>query len=98
MLLGFDWLTNSATQYAIYLQHSRVLTLWVDVDCSFLTEKNIICILQEDFRCLCGVRQKGSNMSRGRRCLSGVKSKGSIGIYNVYKGLKGSKDVKGIFQ
>ena len=49
-------------------------------DCALPTDKTILCILQEDYKCLCGVRPKGSQgseMSKGCKALkslSGPKS------------------------
>ena len=38
----------------------RVPTVWVGRVCTLFAEKSIVRVLQEDYSCLRGVRQKGS--------------------------------------
>ena len=74
------------TQYANSVSPSRVPSLFcsteVGGDCALLAEKSIVCVLQEDFKCLCGVRSKGSNRSTG---YTGLK------VSEGLKGLSGPK-------
>ena len=78
-------------QYTNSVQLSRVPILRVSRDCTLLAEKSIVFILQEHWRCFCGVRLNSKGIQRVYRSKVSKGCNGSKWARRVDNGLRSLK-------